>query len=190
MRIQDDSGCDLDPAFQLLDVFEERGVARVIISDDGDGVRRFHSPASQLRHLQRNDHPRRESFDSVTGYVTPSVSSLNTASPMQNRINIHRPVALESNGIGESIIPLTEDALEKMQIEHSSRSPKNPSPSPMSPNERKRKRSNEREIPGTPPVREQRPGKKRAVSKSVEIPEITDSQEANIVETQDKDRKR
>ena len=180
----------MDPAFQLLDVFEERGVARVIISDDGNGVRRFHSPASQVQHLQRSDHPRRESFDSVTGYVTPSVSSFNTASPIQNRLAVHPPGTLAIGVIGESTTPLTEDALEKMQIEQTSHSPEFPSPSPMPLNERKRKRSSEMEIPGTPQAKGPRPGKKRVTGKSVGVPEIADSQDTKVLETPEIERKR
>ena len=196
MRVQDDNGCDLDLSYQLLDVFEERGVARVIISDDGLSPRRLFSPAgSNLARLQKNDYARRESFDSLTGYVTPSVSSLNTVSPILHNRRQHSDDSTSRNDAVEyPTTNLTEDALLEMQVEQTDHSPEIPSEQPAfttpSSPKRKRKRTNEMEVPGSPD-KEFRPGKKRATgNKSTDVLGSSESQESRVPETPEKDRKR
>ena len=195
--MQDDNGCDLDPSYHLFDVFEEKGLVRVIIADDGLGPRQLLSPAAnKLARAQTTDRSRRESFDSVMGYNTPSISSLNTSSPvLQARLDRHRyeKPADPRNGLHSSTT-LTEDARSKMQVDDNGQSPEIPSPyssnalkPPVSP-KGKRKRPDTVEVPASP--EESRHGKKRAkVSKSGDVLETPELQDSNIPESPLKDTK-
>lgn len=183
----------------LLDVFEERGIVKIIISDDGQSPRRLFSPAgSKLALLQNENRLRRESFDSVTGYVTPSISSLNTGSPLiQSKQNPLYLENLSERGEPSTSTRLTEDALQKMELEHSRMSPElghsvpsvTQEPAPSSP-QRKRKRSIGMEVPASPDKTRHPPEKKRAtgIKAKASTVEAPASQTSRVPETPPKER--
>jgi hypothetical protein len=124
--------------------------------------------------VPKNERERRESFDSATGYVTPSMSSFNMSSPV-------RP---------SREIPLTNDALEKMQLERGQISPELDLPAvdimPSSP-PKKRKREDDLKGPASPEKSTvvPPPTKKRNAEKKVhKLKEIPDSQ---VPETPEKE---
>lgn len=179
LRIQDGDGCDLDTGYQVYDVFGERSVLKVIISDDGPDYKRVFSPAgSKLAILQ--NRLRRESFDSVSGYATPSISDL-PASPTISQLKqgsdgpVTNGVLRSDGGFGgraDGDGGLTREALDRMQVDHT-RSPelgdeleRVQSTSSMG---RKRKRSVEMEIPASPEKKRKDVGGTNGTEK--EIPE-------------------
>jgi Cdc14 phosphatase binding protein N-terminus len=182
LRVQDNDGCDLDPSYALLDVFEERGLARVIISDDGLGPRRLFSPAGNkfaVRHAR--DISRRQSYDSFTGYVTPSVSSLNTVSPVfHSKIDSHQSHP-ENRDSQSPLAKLNFDASPEISAINGKESERPSSP------QRKRKRVHAMEVPASP-MKEFHPGRQQPLSAT--LPVIPDSQDSKIPETPDNTRKR
>ena len=182
LRVQDDSGCDLDPSYQVFDVFEERAIARVIILDDGTAPKRLFSPAAM--NLMR-----RGSFDSETGYVTPSVSSVNASSPLNTRL-----VRMESedgviNAVDNLVTPSNGEDQSKSELKNPSRSPEllPPRASPT----RKRKRLDDAEIPPSPEkpnVVKRRVTATKKTDKTTERPMIIEVDVTRIPETPEKDR--
>src|ERR1700737_480099 len=124
-----------------------------------------------------------------TEFVTPSTSELNMVSPTHPR---HNQRSLTPNRNENVTMPLTENALSKMQLEQQSPQFYPPTTPPMesqSSPQRKRKRENDLEVPASP-EKVAPPAKRRAVAKAGRGVEIPDSQDSRIPETPEKDRKR
>lgn len=147
--------------------------------------------------LQSEHRQRRESVDSVTGYITPSISSLNTVSPLlqshQNQPQLGQVSEDEEKTLGT---PLTKDALQKTQLEQVQMSPELSSThfppiqeEPALPStQRKRRRSSGLEIPASPEKTRQPPEKKRNTKTKAFAIEIIASQASKILETPQKER--
>jgi hypothetical protein len=159
---------------------------KVIISDDGHSPKRLFSPAgSKLALIQGEQRQRRESVDSAIGYMTPSVSSFNTVSPVlqsqHNRPQLDSVSESEEKSLGT---PLTEEALQKMQAQMS---PELGSVSKAIP-KRKRKRSNDMEVASSPEKARMFPEKKRVARNNLVAVEAPFSQTSKILETPAKER--
>jgi len=173
----------LDQTYQLFDVFDERSVVRVLISDDGSNtLRRFSSSFTHLARAQSQEAGRRDSFDSLTGYATPSLSSLNTSSPIS-----HHRLNGQSLDEARNLINVTE--IHNIQNRGSEEQPRllgrspeiAPEPVPKvtsaSTRQPKRKRQNQTEIPASP-ENGSPPEKKRSI-------EMASKQPITISETQE-----
>jgi len=173
----------LDQTYQLVDVFDERSVVRVIISDDGSSlVRRFSSSFPHLVRAQSQEAGRRDSFDSAAGYATPSLSSLNTSSPISH----HR---LNGQSLDEARKSLNVTEIHNIQNRGSEEQPRLlgrspeiapepvPKVTPASTRQPKRKRQNRTEIPASP-ENGSPPEKKRSI-------EMASTQPVTLSETQE-----